>query len=350
MKRIKDGDVSYIKFEDGDDIDFIAKIISLLLYSDNEGNLYCEDYHAKRAVFFSHTTKKWKPIEFDSYDRDALKHIDSEEAEPIYKEYPPFDALDAIRHDKTSATFTYWAKKRQETPRKVVGWVYYLDARAFPVTDDEDDSHTAALINDIVEHQYYFGGDQMDMMPIFDDGTTIDFSSRGWGWVVAASLNEFDEMSYSTYAFTGWLPEEIDVRMPEIGPYVEEIREIEVDDKMYHYIYDEFNQFYDKHYGRYVFALLIISSFVEKNKIVFDAYTDKLKFINKKTKESFECNFLGYTKQLNTVEELYDTIDNYIIDIDDTDSDKFLYLGEIEEIKEKLKTSPVKVLVSATYI
>ena len=347
MKRIKNGNNTYIKFEEGDDLDFIARTISMFLYVDKDGNYICEEYDTKRAVLYDHLKKKWEPIPFESYDRDQLTQIMDEDKDNLLKVIPPFEVLDSIRNQQSNETGLYWAKKRQETKRKVIGWVYASDYKDYQQANDDDDSYAAALINDIVEHQYYFAGDMMEYMPLFDDGKYVNYSSRGWGYIISISREEYDEMDYSTYAFSGWLPDLEKRKYPEIGPYQKEIRKIEVSDKLYKVLRDDYNNFYDKYISEFDSSLLMIYEFRELTDILFKGYHDHIIFVNKDTNESFECNFLGFIKTFEDNFDLKEFIDDYICDR--SDDHKVLYIGQFKEIKKKLKDDiPVKVLISFT--
>lgn len=79
---------------------------------------------------------------------------------------------------------------------EVIGWASCYEDR-YPFHDPITASVDAAIIKDIREHGYLFGGDRHeDYCPVLNDGTKASYSWRGWGRIIALAYGEEGEYSY----------------------------------------------------------------------------------------------------------------------------------------------------------
>ena len=212
MKKEVNNGIEIIKFEDGDDMEFLSKIIGLTLFKNNN-ILYCANYQDNYALVFDDSKKMWKPFDIEKISGSEIE-LSDDESMKIFKAYPPFDAFEEMKKDRANKKLEYWNKKRKTTKEKVIGWAYPSENTKYgEATDDK----IAAIINDIVAHNYYFGGDELDVVPIFEDNTCLDFSSRGWGNIEALANNMAGDYDYSYFYSASLLKPPF--RTPDIGIY-----------------------------------------------------------------------------------------------------------------------------------
>ena len=212
MKKEEHGDFEYVKLEEDDDIELFRKTFGLVLYQVENGFI-CVNYNEGFAFKFELDKKEWALMDYKKLP-NLEDSLDDVEATEVYKKYPPFDAIDKYKEDKANKKLAYWAEQRKNTKRKVIGWMPTYDN---PLIGRQTDEKIAALINDIAEHDYFFGGDDIDLVPIFDDKTCLDFSSSGWGEIEALANNMGDDFAYSMYKNACMLVPPF--RMPKEGYY-----------------------------------------------------------------------------------------------------------------------------------
>ena len=218
-----------------------------------------------------------------------------------------------------------YLKLRQETPHKVIGWFDQVNDRK--AAEDSNNLYLAALLNDISENCYDFSGDEMYLFPVFEDNTYLDFSSRGWGDVLAKSRNEFEELSYDAYAFMYK-----GKKYPDKGFYRNEKIIVNVSDKVMeelHKYLDNFfeqdDEFFKKWYGaNYLYDITDIDF---KNK---DAIKE-VEFVSKNNKAIYD---VAEVKYLDSVEELNKLI-AYCAS-EESFSFPELVVGDLDTLRNKL--------------
>ena len=220
MKKYSKGDFDYIKFDTDEEIEDFVKTVSLLFFVDKDGTLYCFDYYQRRSVRFDKNSYKWvMDSKCDLDDFEGFDEVDEETAKALFKSIPPFECFGEMEVLAEQETLKYYEKVRKETPRKVVGWLSrvsdYIEA------DDNQVFYSAAIINDIIEHNYFFVADWMNLIPVFDDGTYLCLSSRSMGYLIAISKNEAKDFSYVRYAFGQefWDEDDSFFNIPKEGLY-----------------------------------------------------------------------------------------------------------------------------------
>ena len=341
MKKEKlNEDFDLVQPETDEEIDFLAKTATLFITRDPEGNLYCCDYSTNRVVKYNTEKKKWE--RYDEYFNGELSIFDfesltNEEAEEIYKNNPPFEALEAAQKEDEAKANAYWDKMRKETKHRVVGWVAYADD-LYDYANDKDGSYSAAVINDIVEHDCLFAGEVIDLVPVFEDHTFTNFSSRGWGHIMAISKGETEEMDYVSYTFAPYLDEHS--RMPEEGFYEGEKIKIKVDINTYKDIVDKIVNFEDnaalKEYNRCFYIL--------------DRYHLNKKFDQEKFYEFYlendENKEKVYLPKVRVI--TFSDIESYHLYVDGYSEEerwKNMVIADHMRIEEDLEKGPVTLLV-----
>ena len=202
MEKFTKGDFDYIKFEEGDNIEEFLKTFALILFADKEKNLYCFNYVSCRAVRFDAKQYKWviddrKEIE----DFKDIEQVDEELAKLIFKAIPPYDCFLEYDRVEEEKTLQYYDDLRKNTPKKVIGWLKEPYDYEPADSAEGDDIYGAAIINDIVEHNYFFVADWMQLIPVFNDGTYLELSSRSMGFLIGISRRQAKELDYVDYAF-----------------------------------------------------------------------------------------------------------------------------------------------------
>ena len=212
MKKEKHGDFEFVRLEEDDDVELFRKTFGLVLYK-IENTLYCVNHNECFALLLTSDGNEWVVTDYDEipYQEECLS---DEEAKEVWKKNPPFDAIEKYKKDKANKKLAYWNELRKNTKRKVIGWV---DPYEHPKFGERNDAKVAALINDIAEHNYYFGGDDIELVPMFDDGTCLDFSSSGWGEIEALANGMGGDFDYAMYKNASMLKPPF--RMPKEGKY-----------------------------------------------------------------------------------------------------------------------------------
>lgn len=211
MKKEKHDGFEYVQLEEEDDVELFRKTFGLVLYR-IENTLYCVNHNQCFALLLT-IDNQWVVTDYDEvpFQEECLS---DEEAKEVWKKYPPFDAIDKYKEDKANKKLSYWNELRKNTKRKVIGWV---DPCMHPKFGEQNDAKVAALINDIAEHDYFFGGDDIELVPMFEDGTCLDFSSSGWGEIEALANNMGGDFDYSMFKNSSLLKPPF--RMPKEGMY-----------------------------------------------------------------------------------------------------------------------------------
>jgi len=328
-------DFDAIQIEEGDDIFFVAEILNKAIYEDETGNLYCADFYLNRVAVFNQTDKKWQPgpkniiRELDNY-----RKLDDEEAMRVFKNNPPFDCFKEMENQHADKLSKHYLKLRKETKHEVIGWTDNVRGRK--QANDSDDLYFAALLNDISKNQYDFSGDEMYLIPVFEDGTYLDFSSRGWGGVLAASRYQFQDMAYSAYTFMYK-----GKKYPEKGFYKKEKVIIEVSNETMELLKKYIEEFFSlddevlsKWYGaNYIHDItnLNIQNIEAVEEIEFDC-GDK--------KAIYEVSEI---RTLNSVQELDELIDF----LNEKDEYTFpeLVIGDIDTLRKNLQNGTRRIVV-----
>lgn len=339
MKEKKINDIfSTIQLEKDDDFELFAKSVGTSLYVDNTGNMLCfySALNETRVVAFDSLKKEWYPLnkeEIDKLDLDKYILLSFEDSMKIYKDYPPFEALEFLKNQKAIERLKIVLKLRKTTPHRVIGWTDYVASRER--ANDVDDSYFAAVINDVAKHQYFFYGDTIDLVPVFEDNTYIDYSSRGWGDIIALSKNKAGDYDYSLYAWHG--ENYSGLKEPPMGFYEKLTIETNVDQEIYNYLDKYVANFYaltEEEMGRYYgsrYILLIdkcdrhdqigtIKVSCGNNSLYFDVLT---------------ARYLNYENELDELIE--NMSDEFGCDI--------LVNGDYNKIKERIKIGPALVVV-----
>lgn len=220
MKTLTKDDFQYIKFENLEELQSFILTMQLILYADKDKNLYCYNYDQYRAVRFDREQKKWVMDDKKSIsDYKGFQQITGDLAKDIYKAIPPFECFREIELQHEKDILQSYEELRRKTQRKVVGWVEELEG--YEEADDREEMYTAALLNDIVEHDYFFVAGWMPLTPVFDDGKYLMLSDRAMGYVMAVSKGKARDYDYVDYTFgEPWFFEEDSFfHKPEKGLY-----------------------------------------------------------------------------------------------------------------------------------
>lgn len=79
---------------------------------------------------------------------------------------------------------------------EVIGWTY-SGTQTYPMHKDITACVDAAIIKEIREHGYFFGGDvHENYCPVLNDGTYVSYSWRGWGRIMALAHGNQDDLGY----------------------------------------------------------------------------------------------------------------------------------------------------------
>ena len=79
---------------------------------------------------------------------------------------------------------------------EVIGWTYG-GTQVYPQHKCITACVDAAIIKEIRRHGYFFGGDvHEDYCPVLNDGTSVSYSWRGWGRIMALAHGNEDELGY----------------------------------------------------------------------------------------------------------------------------------------------------------
>ena len=107
---------------------------------------------------------------------------------------------------------------------EIIGWVDWLYGEHPEATDlpmEQYKAYEEALISHIKEHQLCFTGTDHqytpNCVPLFNDGSTVLLSMRGWGRVMwEVHKEKFDDtddrMGYATFAWS--LPDWLERKLP----------------------------------------------------------------------------------------------------------------------------------------
>lgn len=326
-----------IQFEEGDDVDFFAKCISLILMHNPEGDYYCWDYATQRVIMYSEKRKCWERYPFDDYM--DYPEVPREEALEFYKEHPPFALLEEMENEHEQEILKEWDDLRNKTPHKVVGWIYRING-LYKRANDEDGLYSAALINDIDEHQYAFAGQSIDLVPIFEDGTFIDFSSRGWGHILALAYREAKDFSYSGYAFYGF----DHTNYPDEGTYDKRVANVTISDEDFQGIKKYISTFLeDPKNEDYYYSYFIIDEY-ELDEDFSGAEIYSFVFKNKDTGEIIDNEYAKFMT--------FDNVEDYHYFVDDkTENEnwKMFLKANHQRIEEKFEKGKVTIIVLVAF-
>ena len=208
MKKTSKGDFDYIRFDNVEEIKDFLLTMPLLLYADEASNLFCFDHMACRGARFDKDAYQWLPDTRKSFeDYEDLKTIEDGLAEKILKTIPPFDCFKKMEEERELETLRYYEELRQKTPHRVIGWL--ADIEDYRIANDPEGYYEAAVLTDLIDHDYVFTAMWFGLYPVFEDHTYLSLSDRSLGFLLALSQGEAKDYSYAAYAF-GDMPEEGD--------------------------------------------------------------------------------------------------------------------------------------------
>ena len=190
----------YVKFNTLEELKEYVQTGNLTLYADKDEVLYCFDWYFRRTVRFDKEAYKWvidKRKTFDEFK--DMEKLGKEEFNKIIQAIPPFDAFREYETLEANKTIEYYNNLRKQTDKKVIGWV--SKTKGYRPANDKNELYSAAILNDIIEHKYFFVADWNQLIPVFEDKKYLDLSSRAMGFLIALSRGEADDFSYVDYAF-----------------------------------------------------------------------------------------------------------------------------------------------------
>lgn len=194
MKKVNLNGKTLFYPENDDDEMFLLRDNLLLYFKDKDGFIHCQDFVKKLSVIFKNG--KWLPEEYKARD-ESQRRLNLDEVLKETDGVTPAQGLKDVENAMADKARDELVQKLNKKSRhRVIG---YTKAGRFIESEEDYDSYYIALLQDIRKHQYLFTGDEMDAVPVFEDYTTLDFSTRGWGKVIADSQLETDLMAYTNY-------------------------------------------------------------------------------------------------------------------------------------------------------
>ena len=348
MKKTERNGITYLQPETDEDLDYILLTNSLLFFKDEDGNLYCEDYVSNLLVVFIKNKNCWEVCSKEEKEQVKQNKTFDVSFDKTWKEFEsksllPLQALKEAKEIANKEYEEYWKDKRDHPKRKVIGWTDQEDLPFLPIEPDDNDEHFAALVNDIYDHGYFFAGDEIELIPIFDDYRTLHLSSRSMGQAMALANGDGDSMAYALYAWAGRLYDDYDMDdtvLPNNGPY-RKSDVLDLDEPTYKYLKDYVHEFwYTDHSTDDLDSSMLIIPVPLSEKMFWG---EKLTIKNKNTGETFETK----THDIRCVyykEELEEYIDEQLEYLS-SDEDKFLFVDNYKLAAEYLKKTPVVLLV-----
>lgn len=351
MKKEKKGNVTFLQAETDEDIDYLFLTNGLIFFRDKKKKLYCEDYLSNVYVVFNNN--EW--IVLSDQEIAEVKKLEKEDVEfhEMWQQLKekntlPIDAINEGRKIRNSQYQEYWNENKKNVQRKVIGWasIFSFPFANLVETDDEDDSHFSALVRDISECNYLFAGDEIELIPIFDDYTVLHLSSRMMGQAMALAHGYNDPMDYALFAWGGRLYDDVydydDAEFPVDGPYADNAV-VELDNDFYEYIVKYIDKFWESEYAPqgYEESLCILPLPIE------GTYWSKngLTFKNKDNGDSFvldNSNFLDI-RCVRNEEELKAFVDETVDSVIDKKK-KYLFTCDYDKAREMLKHSEIILL------
>lgn len=173
----------------------------LIMYVDENKNLYCYHTNLLRSIHFDRKKYQWvidkgKKKIADFKEMASLNH---DLAEDIYYSIPPFDTIRELEEEEENSIKQRYEELRKKTKHRVIGWV--SSTKGYKPVRDVREHYTAALLNDIIEHQYCFVAMWCPLVPVFENGRYLALSDRQMGFLLALSKGDASQDAYIPYAF-----------------------------------------------------------------------------------------------------------------------------------------------------
>lgn len=351
MKKETKGDFTYLQPETKEDFNYLVATNGLLFFTDKDNNLYCEDF--LNNVYVVLNKEKWVVLSNQEIKDIEAKEKDDVDFDKTWQKLKennllPLEAINEGRNIRNNQYQEYWEETKQNKERRVIGWASIFNYPFANIREAEDDNneHFSALIRDIADNEYLFAGDEIELMPIFDDFTTLHLSSRVMGQAVALAHGYNDSMDYALFAWAGRLYDDLyddfERELPNEGPY-EESAVVELDNDIYDYIFKYIDKFWESEYAKegYWTSLFIVPLPTEGNYWTKNGLVIK----NKDTEESFkldESNILDI-RCVRNEKELKEFIDSSF-DVAIDEKEKYIFKSNYETAIKMLKQSEIIVL------
>ena len=163
--------------------------------------LYCTTLFPFELAFL-YQDNDWKEVEFASVPKEG----ESVDLDEIYENYAGVKLW--MRLKEAEMRICVEEDERvlalaKETKRKIIGWAYYPYGGKLLINKEKSDEVYAAVVKDVIEHGYLFSGEAfqtLDMFPVLEDYTYVDFSRRGFGALMALCHDEHGPFAYAAYS------------------------------------------------------------------------------------------------------------------------------------------------------
>ena len=209
------------------------------------GKLYCRRLMPFELAF-QYEDGDWKEVGFKSIPEEGEK-VDED---AVYDEFNGPLLLKRIQ--ETEERICAEEDKRvielaKNTKRKIIGWAFYPYGGKLLINKEKSDEVYAAVVKDVLTHGYFFSGEafqNLDMFPILEDYTYVDFSRRGFGALMALTHGDHGPFAYARYSdeVEPWE----DAVTPEAGLYPEyglaNEDPIEIDGELFDDIFEKAEQ------------------------------------------------------------------------------------------------------------
>ena len=213
MNNYTKEDFDYINFEkEGEKVRY-TKTFRLLLYVDDNKNLYCFHTYIFRTLRFDRKKYKWvtDTLKKKITDFKNMSLLDSDVVNEIYRVIPPFQAIIELEKEEENSIKQRYEDLRNKTEHRVIGWV--SSTKGYKRASDIREHYTAALLNDIIKHQYCFITMWCPLIPVFENGRYLELSDRAMGFLIALSKGDASIDAYIDYTLDD------DIFINESGKY-----------------------------------------------------------------------------------------------------------------------------------
>lgn len=187
--------------------------------------LFCKDIF--RELLVEWVEDHWEERPYSTLPESEEEAVDDEKALAYVRGVKPWGEFHKIlarlgEEEK--------AKRLQEmalTSRRVLGWTSQpFHGDAFLLGDDLNEEEWAALVSDVMAHDYLFAGEDHQeseeaVYPVLDDYRYHQLSRRGFGALMAEAHGDFSEFGYARYT-ESCLIEDKDRAFPNGGKTIEE--------------------------------------------------------------------------------------------------------------------------------
>ena len=199
--------------EKGDAVDWqFAEKASHCSFYEYEGSYYLEHRDLELLIKLD-KNNVWQEIPYKLNLLRRFEHsLKPEEAQELCAEFPPWPLLEAHFAKKTKSVEEKYLNLRQNTTKKVIGWTYsptFNFLRRENISPEEE----AAIVNDLIEHGYFFAGDCHDddfstASPVMEDYSYIALSTYHMATLMAHAQGNFDKYGYSLYQYRSLMNED----------------------------------------------------------------------------------------------------------------------------------------------